>query len=73
MIKDRFASIKSYLENIIAEEDEELRFEISDEILSELDKLEGLVDLLDAGDEGDPETWAGAISENLELLLEDED
>ena len=73
MIKDRFASIKSYLDNIIAEKDESLRGEIAEEIMSELDKMEDLVDLLDEGDDGDPETWAASLSENLELLLEDED
>jgi hypothetical protein len=73
MIKDRFSSIKSYLENIVAEEDENLRAEIAEEITSELDKMEDLVDLLDEGDDGDPETWASSLSENLELLMEDED
>jgi len=73
MIKDRFASIKSYLDNIVAEQDESLRGEIAEEILSELDKMEDLVGLLDEGDDGDPETWAASLSENLELLLDDED
>jgi hypothetical protein len=73
MIKDRFSSIKSYLENIVAEEDENLRAEIAEEITSELDKMEDLVDLLDEGDDGDPETWASSLSENLELLMEEED
>jgi len=73
MIKDRFASIKSYIENMIAEEDEGLRSEIAEEITAELDKMEDLVGLLDEGDDGDPETWASSLSENLELLLDDED
>ena len=73
MIKDRFASIKSYIENMIAEEDEGLRSEIAEEISSILDKMEDLVSVLDDGDDGDPETWAASLSENLELLLDDED
>lgn len=73
MIKDRFNSIKSYIENIVDEQDKNLRLEIAEEIMSELDKMEDLVELLDEGDDGDPETWAASISENLEVLLDDEE
>ena len=65
--------LSNLLENIVAEEDENLRAEIAEEITSELDKMEDLVDLLDEGDDGDPETWASSLSENLELLMEEED
>lgn len=73
MIKNRFDSIKSYIENLVDEQDKKLRAEIAEEVISELDKMEDLVELLDEGDDGDPETWAASISENLETLLDDEE
>lgn len=73
MIKNRFDSIKSYIENLVDEQDKKLRTEIAEEVISELDKMEDLVELLDEGDDGDPETWAASISETLETLLDDED